>query len=168
MASKAPVTIRKARRKDLLAIGKLGASLACAHHAWDPQRFFLWEDMGKGYAWWLGKELGNRRVVLLVAERLRRVVGYAYGRMAPRDWNSLRDRCGLGIDLVVEPKARGAGIGRKLGEELIQALFAKGAPRVVLQAAAKNRAAQRLFRKMGFRPTLIEMTRESDEPYRTS
>ncbi len=160
MKKQGRVVIRRARGKDLTAIGRMGAALARAHHAWDPERFMLWDDMERGYAWWLGRELKSRRVVLLVAEQGERVVGYAYGRMEPRDWNSLRDRCGLGIDLLVAPEARRTGIGRRLGEALIQALFAKGAPRVVIQAAAKNRQAQRLFRRMGFRPTLVEMARE--------
>jgi ribosomal protein S18 acetylase RimI-like enzyme len=36
----------------------------------------------------------------------------------------------------------------------------RGAPRVVLSTAAQNETAQRLFEKLGFRRTMIEMTRE--------
>jgi ribosomal protein S18 acetylase RimI-like enzyme len=158
---KPAVVIRPARRTDLAALGRLGAALAAAHHAWDPERFFVTPDMHEGYAWWLGKELGNRRAVILTAARGRRVVGYAYGRLEPRDWNALRDRCGFAIDVIVEPGARGGGIGRRLVEELFTALVAKGAPRVVLEAAARNRSAQRLFRGLGFRPTMVEMAREA-------
>jgi ribosomal protein S18 acetylase RimI-like enzyme len=91
------------------------------------------------------------------------VIGYAYGRLEPRDWSSLRDRCGVGIDLSVDPAARGRGAGRLLAEALSRALFAKGAPRVVLFAAAKNRPAQRFFRSLGFRPTMVEMALERDK-----
>jgi len=35
-----------------------------------------------------------------------------------------------------------------------------GAPRVVLWTAEKNDPAQRLFTRLGFRRTMIEMTRE--------
>jgi GNAT superfamily N-acetyltransferase len=35
-----------------------------------------------------------------------------------------------------------------------------GAPRVLLWTAERNAAAQRLFLRLGFRPTMIEMTRE--------
>ncbi len=157
----ATIAIRPARQSDLPALGRLGAALARAHHAWDQQRFFLTDRMEEGYAWWLGKELANPAAVLLSAVRGRRVVGYAYGRLEPRDWNALRDRCGFAIDLMVEPEARGAGIGRSLTEELARRLVEKGAPRVVLQAAARNRSAQRLFRALGFRPTMVEMTREA-------
>jgi len=156
------ITVRPARPADCKAMGRMGAALARAHHAWDPQRFFIWDDIEKGYAWWLGRELKNRRAVVLAAVKRGWVIGYAYGRMEPRDWNSLRDRCGVGIDLVVEPRHRGAGAGRMLSAALIDALRAKGAPRVVIETAAKNREARRLFKRLGFRQTVVEMTIETD------
>ena len=39
-----------------------------------------------------------------------------------------------------------------------------GAPRVVLWTADKNQGAQRLFTRLGFRRTMIEMTRELEHP----
>jgi ribosomal protein S18 acetylase RimI-like enzyme len=158
------VRIRSAQRADLAAAARLGAKLARAHHEWDPERFFIVESMEEGYAWWLGKELSNRRAAILVAERRGKVIGYAYGRIEPRDWNSLRDECGVTVDLILDDGARGRGVGRLLHEALLAALREKGAARVVLQVAAKNRAGQRFFRAMGFRPTLVEMTRELGEP----
>lgn len=157
------VVIRPARPSDLPALGRLGSALAALHHAFDPQRFFVVKDMHQGYAWWLGKELANRRAVVLVAARGRRVVGYAYGRLEGRDWNALREPCGHAIDLVVAPDERRGGIGRKLVLALFDALVARGAPRIVLEAAARNRSAQHLFRSLGFRPTMLEMTREAGE-----
>ncbi len=154
------VEIRPARKADLPALGRLGAALARAHHEWDPGRFFVEPRMEKGYAWWLGHELENRKAVVLAAVRGRQVVGYAYGRVEPRDWNLLRDRCAVAVDLMVAPGARRGGVGRRLCEALIEALAAKGAPFVVLQVAWPNRVAQRLFRSIRFRPTIIEMTRQ--------
>jgi ribosomal protein S18 acetylase RimI-like enzyme len=168
MPDRADVEIRPARPSDLPALARLGAELARDHHAMDPARFFIDEPMEEGYAWWLGKELENPAAVVLAAVRRGRgrgrVVGYAYGRIQPRDWNSLRDRCGFAVDLMVEPTARRGGVGKRLVVALVDALAAKGAPRVVLEAAAKNRVAQRLFRALGFRRTMIEMTREVAGP----
>jgi ribosomal protein S18 acetylase RimI-like enzyme len=45
-------------------------------------------------------------------------------------------------------------------EAAIEWLRSRGAPRVVLGTAERNSAAQRLFEKLGFRRTIIEMTRE--------
>jgi ribosomal protein S18 acetylase RimI-like enzyme len=153
--------IRAATRADLDGLARLGAKLAREHHAMDPDRFFLPEEpIEEGYAWWLGKELANPRAVVLAATLGAAVVGYAYGRIEPRDWNTLRDRCGVGVDLWVEPRARGSGIGARLVEALAGALEARGAARVVIDVASRNPEAARLFERMGFRPTMLEMTRE--------
>jgi len=156
-----PAEIRPARPEDLPALARLGAKLARMHHAMDPLRFFLPEEpIEEGYAWWLGKELRNRRAIVLAAERRGRIIGYGYGRMEPRDWNSLRDACGVGVDLWVEPAARRGGLGGRLADALTAALEARGADRVVLGVATRNPGAQRLFRSVGFRPTMVEMARE--------
>jgi ribosomal protein S18 acetylase RimI-like enzyme len=161
MSALSSVTIRPARPSDLPALGRMGAQLARLHHEWDPQRFFLHEPMEEGYAWWLGKEAKNRKAVVLVAARGRRIVGYTYGRVEPRDWNALRDACGVLTDLMVDERERGQGTGKLLTEAILAALKALGAPRVVLQSAARNRTAQRFFKSLGFRPTMVELTREA-------
>ncbi len=153
--------IRPARPEDLPALARLGARLARMHHAIDGARFFLPDEpIEAGDEWWRGKELRNRRAVVLAAERRGRIVGYGYGRLEPRDWNTLRDACGVGVDLWVEPGARGGGIGGRLVAALAAALEARGAERVVIDVAARNPAAQKLFRRIGFRPTMLEMARE--------
>jgi len=162
----APIAIREARPGDLPALARLGARLSRWHHRLDPERFFAAEGLEEGYAWWLGKELRNRRAVVLAAVRGQRVVGYAYGRIGPRDWNTLRERCGVGVDLIVLPAYRGKGLGRRLCEALVERLVARGAPRVVIQVAAQNPEAQAAFARMGFRRTMVEMAIEASEPPR--
>jgi ribosomal protein S18 acetylase RimI-like enzyme len=153
--------IRPARTADLPALARLGAKLAREHHAMDAARFFAPEEpIEAGYAWWLGKELKNRRAAVLAAEVRGRILGYAYGRLEPRDWNTLREACGVAVDLWVEPAARGAGLGRRLVDALVAALEERGAERVILNVASRNPEAQRLFRRFGFRPTMLEMARE--------
>jgi len=162
---KSDLIVRPALSSDLPALARLGAALARAHHDMDPDRFFVTPSLEEGYEWWLGKERGNRKAIVLAAVRRargrERVVGYAYGRLEPRDWNTLREKCGVGIDLMVEPQARGRGIGGRLVAELLRRLAAKGAPRIVIQVAHRNRAAQRVFSHLGFRSTMLEMTMET-------
>lgn len=162
-----PVEIRAATAADLPSLARLGAKLAREHHAMDAERFFAPEEpIEDGYAWWLGKERVNPRAVVLAALVRGRVVGYAYGRIEPRDWNTLRDRCGVGVDLWVEPRARRSGVGSALLEALVAALAQRGAPRVVLNVAARNPDAARLFASRGFRETMRELTREVAPPPR--
>ncbi|MGA9522784.1 MAG: GNAT family N-acetyltransferase [Myxococcaceae bacterium] len=154
------VTVRPARPSDADDLGRMGAALARLHHAWDEQRFMLAESLEDGYRSWLSREAENKKAVVLVAELEARVVGYAYGRAEGRDWNMLVDPHGGFHDLWVDAEARCHGVGEKLVLETIERFKALGVPRIVLHTAAKNEAAQRFFAKQGWRPTMVEMTRE--------
>lgn len=162
--AKPTVVIRPATAADLAGCARLGAQLTRMHHRLDPRRFFAPPGLEAGYRWWLGKERRSRRAVVLAAVAPaaggHAVVGYAYGRLEPRDWNTLREACGVGVDLMVAARWRRAGLGRRLVEALAEALAARGAPQLVIQAAWRNQAAVRAFEEMGFRPTMIELTRE--------
>jgi ribosomal protein S18 acetylase RimI-like enzyme len=156
----ADLTVRPAAATDMPAVARLAARLVRQHHAWDPQRFLCMEPVEPGYARWLTHELDDPDAVIVVAERADRVIGYAYGRLEERDWNALLDAHGGLHDVLVEEAARGAGVGAALVEAVCARLCALGAPRVVLMSAAPNVAAQRLFARLGFRATMVEMTRE--------
>jgi ribosomal protein S18 acetylase RimI-like enzyme len=99
---------------------------------------------------------------VLVAEEEGRVVGYTYAGVEGIDYMSLRGPAGILYDIIVDPEARGRGIGRRLLDATLAFLTSHGAPRVVLSTAEGNVAAQRLFASAGFRRTMIEMTRELD------
>lgn len=75
---------------------------------------------------------------------------------------ALRGPAGVLHDIIVDPEYRGRGVGEVLLESMLDALTARGAPRAVLSTAAQNEGGQRLFARGGFRPTMIEMTRELD------
>ena len=156
-------TIRPATPADLPALGRLGVLLVRLHHDFDPQRFIAARPgTEQGYAGFLGTQLDDPDVVVLVAERDGAVVGYTYAGVEGWDWMALRGPAGVLHDIVVDPAARGQGVGRLLLDATLAALTARGAPRVVLSTAAGNEAAQRLFARAGFRRTMIEMTRELD------
>jgi ribosomal protein S18 acetylase RimI-like enzyme len=153
--------IRPAERRDLPDLGRLGASLVRVHHAFDADRFMApGPGIEEGYAWFLGTQLEESDVVIYVAEREGRIVGYVYAGLEPQSWKELRDPAGFVHDVVVEEDARGLGIATRLVDEAAAWLEAHGAPRVMLWTAEQNPAAQRLFERLGFRRTMIEMTRE--------
>jgi ribosomal protein S18 acetylase RimI-like enzyme len=154
-------TIRRAAPADLPAIGRLGALLVREFHDFDPQRFIAaTSQTEQGYAWYIGTQLTEPKVVVLVAELGGRVVAYTYGGVEARDYMSLRGPAGVVYDIVVDPDHQGRGVGRTLLEATLAELEARGAPRFVLSTAEKNGPAQRLFSRAGFRRTMIEMTRE--------
>ena len=157
----ASVGIRRAKPGDLAAIGRLGALLVRVHHDFDPQRFIAPTPRTEhGYGSFLGTQLDEPNVIVLVAERAGEVIGYTYAGVEGNDYMSLRGPAGVLYDIVVEPAHRGHGVGRMLLDATLEALKARGAPRVLLSTAEQNAAAQRLFARAGFRRTMIEMTRE--------
>jgi ribosomal protein S18 acetylase RimI-like enzyme len=155
------VTIRPAAPADLTRLGELGALLVRLHHSFDPDRFIAaTEQTERGYGRFLVGQAGREDAFVLVAEDAGDVVGYIYAGVEGKDWMALRDSAGVVYDLVVGPSHRRKGIGRLLLEEALTRLEGLGAPRFLLSTAAGNQAAQRMFAAMGFRPTMIEMTRE--------
>lgn len=154
------VTIRPARREDLQAVGVLGELLMRAHHDFDSARFMR-PATSEGYASFLGMQLHDPESVVLVAVATGEIVGYVFAGIEPLSWKELRERAGFIHDVAVREASRRAGIAEALVGAAIERLHALGAPRVILWTAVQNAGAQRLFARMGFRPTMIEMTREA-------
>lgn len=159
--SPGPLSIRPARASDREVLGALAASLVELHHALDPRRFLApGPGVADGYGRWLVREAADAEAVVLVAEEEGVVVGYVYARSEPRNYNDLIDAHGKLHDIVVAESARRRGVAQALIEAAAERLAALGCPRIVLSTASGNLAAQGLFGRAGFRPTMIEMTRE--------
>jgi ribosomal protein S18 acetylase RimI-like enzyme len=154
-------TIRRATEADAPALGRLGALLLRAHHDFDPLRFMApGKNPEAGYGWFLSSQIGDDDVAVFVAERDGEVAGYVYAGLEPRSWKELREACGFIHDVAVREEGRRTGIATALIDAAIEWLRTRGAPRVVLWTAEPNLAAQRLFDGLGFRRTMVEMTRE--------
>jgi ribosomal protein S18 acetylase RimI-like enzyme len=174
-APSSAVVIRRAEERDLPTLGRLGALLVRAHHAFDRARFLRPStNVEEGYAWFLGTQLEEPDVAVLVAEAPPEVavdsevdaeiLGYVYAGLEPMSWKELREAAGFIHDVVVTEAARGRGIGARLVDEAAAWLESRGAPRIMLWTAERNAPAQRLFARLGFRRTMIEMTRERRGP----
>jgi ribosomal protein S18 acetylase RimI-like enzyme len=155
------MTIRKAEPRDFPALGRLGGELVRYHHALDPLRFMFLENPDVGYGAFLGREAKNAKAVVLTAARGDDVLGYAYGTIEGRDWNALLDPHGVLQDIFVAPSARRSGVASRLVLAMCEKLKDLGAPRVLLHTATQNQEGQALFAKLGFRATMVEMTREA-------
>jgi GNAT superfamily N-acetyltransferase len=155
------VTIRRAERSDAEVLGKLGAMLMRTHYAFDPQRFLApGASAESGYAWFLCSQLDDPESAVFVADDDGEIGGYVYVTLEPMSWKELRGPAGFVHDVAVRDEDRGKGMAMKLMEAGIAWLREHGAPRVILWTAAPNDTAQRLFHRLGFRDTMIEMTME--------
>jgi ribosomal protein S18 acetylase RimI-like enzyme len=155
-------TIRRALRTDLQRIGRLGALLVETHHAFDARRFLAPTRGTKdAYASFLSTQLDAPDAAIFVADERAQVIGYAYVAIESYDYMSLRGPAGVLHDIIVDPERRGRGVGRRLLEATLAYLESRALSQIVLSTAERNEAAQRLFASMGFRRTMIEMTRDS-------
>ena len=153
--------IRRATPADAAALGQLGAMLWRVHHAWDRSRFIPPSpDAEAHYRAFLASQLADEHAAVLVADRNSAVIGYAFAGLEPGSFKELRDPCGYVHDVAVSEEGRRIGVATALIDAATEWLRAKGAPRVVIWTAEQNVPAQRLFEGLGFRRTMIEMTRE--------
>lgn len=153
--------IRKAEGRDLESLGRLGAMLMRTHYAFDRQRFLApGPGAESGYGHFLGSVLESPDDCVFVAEEEGRVVGYVFAALEPLSWKELRGPAGFIHDVAVAEESRRSGAGTKLMEAAIGWLRERGAPRVILWTAAANDVARPLFHQLGFRDTMVEMTRE--------
>lgn len=155
--------VRPATLTDLPRLGRLGALLVQAHHDFDAKRFLpSRERLPLDYERFLRGQLQDADAIVLVATENDDVIGYVYATIEGVDYMSLRGPAGVLQDIIVDPASRGAGAGSLLLKAILSALKAREVTQVVLMTAARNEAAQRLFAREGFRPTMVEMTRELD------
>lgn len=153
--------VRPAGHGDRRRLGEMAGKLVRLHYSFDPQRFLDPDDVEAGYGRWLAREAARDRALVLVAESATgELIGYLYATDEDTSWEDLRPPCGYIHDVWVEPEARGAGVATALMERACAVFAERGSPRVVLMTASPNREARALFRKLGFRDTMIEMTRE--------
>lgn len=156
--------VRPAEPRDVPTLGRLGGALVRLHHGWDALRFIAPSaNVEQGYGRYLRGLIDDENAVVLVAalpESPDEVAGYCYGAMRGHDWEMLLAAHGAIHDVYVDERARRRGVGRALVLAACAALEAKGAPRVLLSTATANVEGQALFASLGFRATMIEMTRE--------
>lgn len=150
--------IRDMTRADLEAVGLLAEQLVRLHHSWDKKRFFITRDIAAGYRRYFESQLGEKQTLLLTAEVDGAVAGYLFGTLEARDWAKLLDAHGAIHDILVADTHRKLGVAQALMNAAKDRFAKLGAKQVVLYSAASNSEGQALFEKLGYRPTMIELT----------
>ena len=159
--AEATLHIRRATRADLPALGRLGAHLMRLHYEFDRRRFVApTGNPEAGYAHFLGTQLDVDDAVVFVAERGGRAIAYVYAGIEPFSWKELREAAGFVHDIVVDQAERRTGVAGALMDAAIAWVREQDVASVMLWTAAPNEGAQRLFEGLGFRRTMIEMTRD--------
>jgi ribosomal protein S18 acetylase RimI-like enzyme len=159
------IRIRRAAPADLPELGTLGALLMRAHYTFDDKRFMApGADPETAYASFIEPQLGDPNAAIFVAERDGAVIGYVYAGIEAASFRELRHEAGFIHDLAVAEGSRRTGVAQRLVAAAIGWLNERGIERVMLWTAQPNDAAQRLFARLGFRRTMIEMSRDSDHP----
>ena len=131
-----PAVIRRATRRDLPDLGRMGAQLMRVHYAFDPKRFLNpGRNPESGYAHFLGTQLDAEDAVVFVAERDGRPVGYVFVGIEPLSWKELRDVAGFVHDIVVEETERRSGVATALMEAAAAWVRERGVPRLMPQCA---------------------------------
>lgn len=130
------IVVRPAEDRDLPELGRLGAMLLRTHYAFDTRRFMApVERPDEGYSWFLGTQLHEEGVVILVAEDCDELVGYVYAGVEEKSRKELREAAGFIHDVVVTERVRRHGLAEKLIEAAAEWLVARGVERVMLWAA---------------------------------
>lgn len=150
--------IRDMTPADLEAVSRLAEQLVLLHHSWDTTRFFTTPDIARGYYGYFQSQLGERTVLLLTAEVDGAVAGYLFGTLEARDWNKLLDAHGAVHDVFVSAAHRRQGVAQALMKEAKLRFTRLGAKQIVLYSAASNTDGQAMFKQLGYRPTMVELT----------
>ncbi|MEM2739991.1 MAG: GNAT family N-acetyltransferase [Candidatus Bathyarchaeia archaeon] len=123
-------------------------------------RFILDEDARKRWIEYMVRAYLEDPGSILVAEDSGIPVGFIASRSYSFPFKLQRpDRYAVITDLYVLPEYRGRGMGRRLLEECISRLKARGYSRVRLSVWVGNRRAIKLYGSVGFKPKMIVMER---------
>lgn len=149
--------IRRAREGDERRVAEFAIRLFDQHVEYDPERFSTFASID-GAARFYRSRFDTPDSAVFVAEIENHVVGFAYVERDLLNYAELLENGAWLHDIYVEETARTIGIGNELINAAAEAAKQMGAEKLLLSVAAKNRAAQRVFEKAGFRPTMVEMT----------
>lgn len=112
---------------------------------------------------WVGfvrEGLSSGRNLLLVAKIDNAVVGFAFASIFRNYPLNVSKTIGAIDDVYVLPEFRGKGIGKKLAVECLNKMKAASVKAVTLQVLTENKAAIRLYEKLGFKTYRYGMVKQ--------
>ncbi|MTJ06599.1 GNAT family N-acetyltransferase [Anabaena sp. UHCC 0204] len=151
------ITIRKATINDHPGVNKYALKLVHQHQNFNPLRFVEFENHQQQLFDFFAQQIVNPQAVVLVVEVENEIVGYSFIRL---EESSLVDIAPAAVwlhDIYIDESARGLGAGKLLLNATVDAAKQLGSKILILQVAAQNQFAKKLFEDHGFNVATYEM-----------
>ena len=159
--------IRPATPEDVPAVLPMVERLAAFLAARDPAKYEPLPGVGGMYRGWLRGRATDPRSVFLVAERQPgQLAGFLVGTVDREIPIYRLEEYGFVHDLWVEEAYRNEGLARQMVTLAVERFRDIGVAQVRLDVLTTNAPARALFEACGFRPAVIEMLIEIDDPAR--
>lgn len=146
--------VRKAKKEDIPTIIDLGHELLKHHHRY--RRYYEplsdSKEREKAQKTYYEKMLKARNSLFLVVEDACEVVGYSISKIEKNPPVLKEKSYGSLGEIYIDYDYRGKGLGTMLVRESMKWLKKRGIKRVIVDYDAKNKWAENLYRKAGFRP----------------
>lgn len=155
--NKPNITIRQANIADHQGVTNYAMQLVHQHQNFNPFRFVEFENHEQQIFDFFAAQITNPKAVVLVVEVENKIVGYSFLCL---EESSLVDIAGEAVwlhDIYIDESVRGMGAGKLLLDASIDAAKNLGSQVLMLQVAAQNEFAKKLFEANGFKVATYEM-----------
>jgi len=149
--------IRQATINDHQSIINYGMKLIKQHQNFNSLRFAELDNHEEQLYKFFQEEFTNPKAVVLVVELQQKIVGYSFVRIEESSLVDIAPESAWLHDIFIDETARGFGAGKLLLDASIDIAKKLGAKTLMLQVAAQNEFAQKLFKSHGFDVSTYEM-----------
>ncbi|MBD3277381.1 MAG: GNAT family N-acetyltransferase [Candidatus Aegiribacteria sp.] len=154
------VDIRKVKQTDMPRVVELWKEFMDFHSSFDTF-YSRSRDGHNNFRKWIEKELESDSAELFVADYCGEVIGYIKIQVSQYPPVFQLKEHGMISDAAVAEEYRRKGIGEALYKRAMEWFEDRGIQRVELRVANVNPVASGFWRKMGFRPYMTTMFRET-------
>lgn len=146
----AKMIIRKASKRDFERLRDLRKEFYLAQISYDPFASPAWASYGMPQL--LARELKSNNIIYFIAKNKNKIIGYAGNEVKKLPaWYKAKKKGHL-FNLYVKKEFRNKGIGKNLIEKSLSWFRKKNVSFVEVLAYDKNKIAQEMYNKMGFKP----------------
>ncbi|MEA5553947.1 GNAT family N-acetyltransferase [Anabaena cylindrica UHCC 0172] len=160
---KPTIKIRKATINDHQGVTKYAIKLVHQHQNYNPYRFVEFTNHEQQLFDFFAEQIDNPKAVVLVIEVENEIVGYSFIRLEESSFVDISPEAVWLHDIYIDESVRGLGAGKLLLNASIDAAKQLGTKVLILQVAAQNEFAKKLFEANGFNIATYEMMMNLDE-----